>query len=171
MSQTTPMTLKLESETCSRCGGTGNYSYCQMYGTRCFKCAGRKEVLTKRGAAAANFLREIRSRLINDLKPGDWIQVGCVTMGGTPYNEWAKVIEVRLSNLETESCWIDKETGERRSYILVKTENKKGETHATYTFADRKFVLWGTKEERQEWIDRTMAYQATLTKQGKPRKR
>lgn len=27
-------------ETCSRCGGSGHYSYCDMYGTRCFKCAG-----------------------------------------------------------------------------------------------------------------------------------
>jgi len=30
------MTLK----TCNRCGGSGSYSYCQMYGTKCFGCAG-----------------------------------------------------------------------------------------------------------------------------------
>ncbi len=26
--------------TCSRCGGSGRYSYCQMYGDRCFGCSG-----------------------------------------------------------------------------------------------------------------------------------
>lgn len=28
---------------CSRCGGTGNHSYCEMYGTTCFKCSGHKQ--------------------------------------------------------------------------------------------------------------------------------
>jgi hypothetical protein len=27
-------------ETCTRCGGSGEYSYCQSHGTRCFKCGG-----------------------------------------------------------------------------------------------------------------------------------
>lgn len=31
--------------TCGRCGGTGHYSYCQMYGTTCFECHGNKTVL------------------------------------------------------------------------------------------------------------------------------
>src|SRR5207249_1748734 len=44
--------LFFESETCSRCGGSGHYSYCQRYGTTCFKCGGRTTVLTKRGEAA-----------------------------------------------------------------------------------------------------------------------
>lgn len=30
-------------ETCSRCGGSGRYSWCQMYGDKCFKCAGKGE--------------------------------------------------------------------------------------------------------------------------------
>ena len=28
------------ADTCTRCGGGGHYSYCQMYGTKCFKCGG-----------------------------------------------------------------------------------------------------------------------------------
>lgn len=27
-------------KTCSRCGGSGEYSFCQMHGTTCFKCGG-----------------------------------------------------------------------------------------------------------------------------------
>lgn len=33
--------------TCSRCGGSGHYSRCQMYGTTCFGCAGKGDVATK----------------------------------------------------------------------------------------------------------------------------
>ena len=32
-------------ETCGRCGGTGRYSYCQMYGDMCFGCSGKCVVL------------------------------------------------------------------------------------------------------------------------------
>ena len=39
--------------TCSRCGGDGNYSYCQTYGTRCFQCAGRRESLARITEAVA----------------------------------------------------------------------------------------------------------------------
>lgn len=34
-------------QVCSRCGGGGHYSYCQMYGTKCFKCRGKGEVGAK----------------------------------------------------------------------------------------------------------------------------
>ncbi|GHV06463.1 hypothetical protein FACS1894217_05190 [Clostridia bacterium] len=32
-------------QTCSRCGGSGHYSYNQIDGTRCFKCGGKKTVV------------------------------------------------------------------------------------------------------------------------------
>ena len=32
-------------KTCPRCGGSGNYSYCYDYGTKCFKCHGRGYVI------------------------------------------------------------------------------------------------------------------------------
>lgn len=32
---------------CPRCGGTGSYSYCQMYGSLCFGCRGQKYVARK----------------------------------------------------------------------------------------------------------------------------
>ena len=30
--------------TCNRCGGTGHYSYCTMYGSTCFGCSGNRVV-------------------------------------------------------------------------------------------------------------------------------
>jgi len=35
-------------KTCSRCGGSGHYSYNQMYGTVCFKCNGMKYLLPRK---------------------------------------------------------------------------------------------------------------------------
>jgi hypothetical protein len=35
------------AEPCTRCGGSGSYSYCQMYGTRCFGCNGGGTMLPK----------------------------------------------------------------------------------------------------------------------------
>lgn len=29
-------------EACARCGGTGEFSFCETYGTKCFGCAGKK---------------------------------------------------------------------------------------------------------------------------------
>jgi hypothetical protein len=34
--------------TCGRCGGSGSYSYCQMYGTTCFGCNGGGTVVAER---------------------------------------------------------------------------------------------------------------------------
>jgi hypothetical protein len=44
--------LGFECITCNRCDGTGHFSYCTGYGTRCFKCAGNKVILTGRGSQA-----------------------------------------------------------------------------------------------------------------------
>ncbi len=72
-----PVTLTFEKGPCSRCGGSGSYSYCQMYGTTCFKCSGRKVALTRAGAKAANaisaFRKEHFSVPVSSLKPGDFM--------------------------------------------------------------------------------------------------
>lgn len=71
--------LVYEHVTCSRCGGSGTYSYCSMYGSTCFKCGGRKRVPSKAGAKAAAavkaFMADNFSIRVSDLKPGDRIKV------------------------------------------------------------------------------------------------
>lgn len=37
---------------CSRCGGSGHYSWCQRFGDTCFKCQGRGTMISKAGAEA-----------------------------------------------------------------------------------------------------------------------
>ena len=70
--------LVYEQTTCTRCGGSGSYSYCQTYGTRCVKCAGSGKAATKRGAKAAvavkAFMAEQFSVPVETLVAGDRIK-------------------------------------------------------------------------------------------------
>lgn len=49
----------IETQVCGRCGGTGQHSYCQMYGRTCFGCGGQGKAYTKRGRAVAAYWREL----------------------------------------------------------------------------------------------------------------
>jgi hypothetical protein len=82
---------EFETETCSRCGGSGNYSYCQSYGTTCFKCRGKRRTFTKRGAAASKMYDTLASKPVRDLQPGDviWNQDGVFHKSG-----WVKITQI-----------------------------------------------------------------------------
>lgn len=71
--------LKYNTVACSRCGGTGNYSYCSMYGTTCFKCRGNKTYLSKAGATAAAAIDAFKkanfSKRFDLLVPGDRVML------------------------------------------------------------------------------------------------
>jgi hypothetical protein len=79
----TKTTVTYEMKTCGRCGGSGNYSYCAMYGTRCFKCGGSKRVLSAAGAKASKavkvFIAAHFSVPVEALVVGDRIKVESVT--------------------------------------------------------------------------------------------
>lgn len=70
---TTTWSEIFESETCTRCGGTGQYSFNQIDGTMCYGCRGAKRKLTKRGAAAREYLHWLQSVPAKHVKPGDRI--------------------------------------------------------------------------------------------------
>lgn len=63
--------LGFHIEPCSRCGGSGNFSRCEMHGTTCFKCSGKKLALTKAGAAAYAMYVASLSVPLGSLKVGD----------------------------------------------------------------------------------------------------
>jgi hypothetical protein len=82
----------IETQTCGRCGGTGQYSFNLMHGSMCYGCQGKKLKDTKRGAAAKY------------VKPGDriFVQPGPFNGGG-----WTEVLEV---SEETDSGHINLKT-------------------------------------------------------------
>jgi hypothetical protein len=73
------VTLTYETKTCGRCGGSGTYSYCTMYGSTCFGCRGRKKVLSRAGskarAAVTAFITATFSVPVEALVVGDRISV------------------------------------------------------------------------------------------------
>jgi len=142
----------LESETCTRCGGSGNFSRCAMYGTRCFRCGGKGRTLTARGAAAAKYRDDLRCVNAIDLEVGQ------------------KIWDEGFAPAGLRAGWRDVEfvtPGSRPEYVDV------------YCADGRSFVFTTTQRVRvaqsAEQIERTnrmtAEYQSTLTLKGTPRKR
>jgi hypothetical protein len=75
-----------ETETCSRCQGSGNYSFCERYGTRCFKCAGAGKVLSKRGTVARAHFIELCTVKAESIQIGDKVHADGITHGGALYS-------------------------------------------------------------------------------------
>jgi hypothetical protein len=65
-----------ETETCTRCGGSGTFSFNQITGPRCFKCNGNKVVYTKRGEAARAYANKLRTLPVSDIEVGQRIYWG-----------------------------------------------------------------------------------------------
>lgn len=163
------MATVFETETCSRCGGGGQYSYCQSYGTTCFKCHGTGKTLTVRGRVAAEFLRALRTKKAGEVQIGEYIHVPGTPGFAAP--GWCKVetIYTKLDggkSLQPDGTW-----KQYRGHVLEGVD-KKGEAYGLHTFADADVVMVAaTKAQRLEWVAAAVAYQETLTKAGTVRKR
>lgn len=159
------MTLLFESETCSRCGGTGHYSYCQTHGTTCFKCGGRKVTLTKRGSAAQAWFTSQKMKPATDVKIGDKI-----VMDGVPGFSRAEVITVTFVGEREDGCKFKGADGEWHSYFHIDGVNKNGQSGGVACFKDSdvKMHVWG--DEKAALVARALAYQDTLTKAGTVKK-
>ena len=152
----TPNQTIFESATCGRCGGSGNYSFNLVNGTRCFGCGGAGVKLTKRGAAAKAFYIESQQVSVADLKPGMFVwddMFGKVS-------KFLPVLEVK----ESDSYAV--RNGVRYNYINIITKRC---WHGV--FADSKVRAVRDEAQRQEQLAAALAYQATLTKMGKPSSR
>lgn len=148
------MATAFETEPCTRCGGTGHYSFNGEH-SRCYKCDGKNGArsLTKRGVAAkAYYLAKFRVAA-SDIKIGDMIETG--------NGQKLRVVEIETKD---ETVIINGET--RR----VKTLGLIGKSWAYYTGLSAIVRRYPTPEENDAAIADALAYQATLTKAGKPRK-
>lgn len=141
---------EIETETCTRCGGSGHHSYCQMYGTTCFGCGGSGRRYTKRGAAAAAFLKSLRSKRLADFQPGDlfYMEPGPFSKGG-----FSKVTESGADKYNA-------------GYWMVSTETLGG-----YAGSPDSLQRMGLNaEQKAATRKQALEYQATLTKAGTVRK-
>ena len=145
-----------EIETCSRCGGSGEYSYCEMCGSTCFKCGGKRVVYTKRGSAAVTFYTELFKVTAGEIKVGDWM--GPIDPRGGKKAQVTSVesIELKGSSNGVPYC----EQGVRISTLQG----------SLICGLDYKVMKMATAEVIAERLAKAMEYQASLTKMGKPRK-
>lgn len=139
----------LETEVCGRCGGTGNYSYCTMYGTTCFKCQGRKRVYTKRGAKALAYLTALRSKPASEIKVGDVILCD---------STFSKSKFSTVTKIEIEPC------GEQTRVNFTTGIMGLG------VFSDTPIRVAQTQEQKEQTLKLALEYQDTLTKTGTVRK-
>ena len=143
-----------EKETCERCGGSGQYSYTQMEGTRCRGCGGKGEHLTKRGIVARRYYDSLRSLPALDILPGMVVFVRPVPMVNT--GGWWTVVA-----MEEGSPYINREGA---TVFPVTLTYKNG--YAESGVHEPLLVKW-TEEQEEEYRQEALRYQSTLTKEGK----
>lgn len=86
-----------ETKPCSRCGGSGRYSFNLMHGSTCYGCGGGGEVHTKRGKGARAHMIALQTRPVADVKIGEFVWYDPYPMGGRA--GWARVDAIREDNL------------------------------------------------------------------------
>ena len=130
--------LGFECVTCTRCGGSGSFSYCTYYGTRCFKCAGAKVIFTNRGQISFNKYTEKMDVKYSEVNAGMKVKYENPYSGVTT---WYTVIAV-----ETEGT----------------TVNIKCDGFSTSGGADHSIRIARTTEEKRAYLKAALEYQSTL---------
>ena len=154
--------LLFESQPCTRCHGSGKYSYNQRHGTVCYGCGGKGDQLTKRGSEAQRYFRELSMVLVEDLKIGDSIRTNNVTHGGDVFTHVTIITGIDHDG-PVAIC-----NNVEHTITTVSLKSKYGET-VWYTSPSNNVELVGG--DRKLRIEQALAYQATLTKTGNGTKR
>ena len=160
--------LLFENETCSRCGGCGQYSYCQMYGTRCFKCGGDGVTLTKRGKTAQLWFNAKKMKPASEVKIGDR-----VVYDGVPGFSKTTVVTVDFVGYPVEggSKWLCNKTGEWKPHFQVNGKNVRGENFSIGGFENTDIKMFVSGDALVALRAEAKAYEASLTKAGTVRKK
>lgn len=155
--------LMFEEQTCSRCRGTGKYSFNMTDGDRCYGCGGIGVQLTKRGKAAQAFYRNSLMVPVSSLVPGDVIRTDGITRGGAMFGYSATVIGTDADG-GTVSYGSNGVTSEYTAYIVKLNNHKFGDSERhCHPGATIECLSRDIKGKRQTAQD----YQATLLKTGK----
>lgn len=143
-----------ESTTCKRCGGTGKHSFNAIHKDTCYGCSGTGRQLTKRGKAARDYLDEMRRKPASEIQVGDLVRFQTMT-----HAFFSRVEEIGEDKLNP-------------GRIAIKaTRASTGEAVRAIVFPTSPMTLGFSQEEKAAQVAQAIAYQATLTKSGTPRKR
>lgn len=156
----TTATETFEKRDCSRCGGSGRYSWNAMHGDRCYGCNGRGRVYTKRGRAAADFYTALLSKAISEVQVGDLVR---------DYD--GRFRKVAVSARDTGNM----ESGSRRigydyeANVCWYLKFEGGSGMSGYP-ADHIVRIGHTADEKREAREKALAFQSTLNLNGTPRR-
>lgn len=151
-----------ETVECSRCNGSGKFSWNARTGSTCFKCSGQGRTLTKKGAAAQKYAETLCEKLISEVVVGDFIRIDSIT-----HRYFGKVVEISEPRVISTSNI----TGEEHMGIELTTEHSKMGRSGLITSPNSIIRIGQTKDQKQAKRELALAFQATLTKQGKVSKR
>lgn len=158
-----------ERETCGRCGGTGKYpSSC--YNGVCLGCQGQGYKLTARGREADRYLRVLRSKSVEEVKVGDLVQA---TFGMGNIRAFGTVLKIeRITAANAVVTWEDPITKKRAhgNGFNVEMRHQKFGLLSTSIDCGELVRIAQSAEQKAATLAQALAYQDTLTKQGKPRK-
>lgn len=154
---------KFETTTCGRCGGSGHYSYCQRYGTKCFGCGGSGLKHTKRGAMAWALFNESLKVRAGDLVPG----VDSILFVGGEHLGPSKWFKVKQTGWNLSGCYGINKDGTRIDTFDILCEGFTSGGHSPDTMIRK---AWSA-EEKTALRNAALDYQDTLTKAGTPRKK
>lgn len=151
-----------EMQPCSRCGGSGWFSYCETWGRTCFQCGvvpkaqGSGRYLTKRGRAAYEYyVTLLPTRRTSELQPGDVILDG------------NRKHVVECAPVPTTSAIIRDGQRITEGYVDIQCKG----VCLCLVPEDQVYSIVPSGDELQQCRDRALAYQGQLTKAGKVRKR
>lgn len=153
----TQPTDPFETETCTRCGGCGEYSFNMMYGSTCFRCNGKGWTLTARGSEARRMFLTFVSKSVSKFKVGEWINEP-VGMGAA--TAFFKIESIALSERKGMVDGVETET-----YVLALVRKDQRMTAHHYGHEVERFLP--TTEYRDTMLAVAMEYQSKLGKNGK----
>ena len=169
--------LLFESRICTRCGGSGEFSSNMMHGTMCYGCRGKKWQLTKRGLAAQNLYVGMLTVRLEMLAVGETLRVEDGFFGQKVW--WGEITAIKIGTpKELEIGYVIGEE-QRLHYSIELVEvvkpgiqrEPKTMTYSGLIGNGERFRKAWTVEQKAEFKQKCLAYQATLTVQGRPNKR
>jgi hypothetical protein len=158
------MGFLFETKSCSRCGGSGRYSFNLMHGDKCYGCGGSGLQHTKRGANACAFFHKSLEKPLSEIKVGDYILFDTSMLGGP--EKWCKVEAIEAGQ---SPYIINGVRDESIRYTLHLT--RKGKSVGTFGGLALDHPLKSVKndEELNALKAKALEYQGTLSeKTGKP---
>lgn len=125
---------------CSRCGGSGHYSYCPGYGSTCFKCHGVGTVFTKKASATIESFEAALKVPVSEVKVGDRVyETAMVGISGQVSSRWERVLEIGSLPMTITTNGVKKEV---ISTVLIYAKSR------TTTFSDSTVRVAASAEKK-----------------------